>query len=150
MPPGGFLLEFAIPRPGQSFRSGGVSKSPLSQPCFDFGLQVPSAAWRGIRIDRPTCRGRARRDDRLNRPSLLLERRWYEWIVLLQGYRGFPFFQLSQCLAVAGAFGQHFTPEFLGLGMIAALGGDRCQIAPGQMSVNALIDAAKLIGPLAA
>jgi hypothetical protein len=53
--------------------------------------------------------------------------------------------QLCRCLTIARAFCQHFTPEPFGLGMIASLGGNGGQIAPGKMPVNPLTDAAKLV-----
>ena len=39
--------------------------------------------------------------------------------------------QLRHRLAVAGALGQHVVPQLLGLGLIAAFGGQGRQVAPG-------------------
>jgi hypothetical protein len=50
------------------------------------------------------------------------------------------------CLPISWAFRQHLPPEPLGLGMIAALRGKGRQIAPGQMAIDTLIHAAKLVG----
>jgi hypothetical protein len=50
------------------------------------------------------------------------------------------------CLPISWAFRQHLPPEPLGLGMIAALRGKGRQIAPGQMAIDSLIHAAKLVG----
>ena len=54
--------------------------------------------------------------------------------------------QFRQRLTVPRAFRQHFTPKPLGLGMIAALRGKGRQIAPGQVAIDTLIHAAKLVG----
>jgi hypothetical protein len=74
MPPGGFPPEFAVPMPEPSFQSGDRSKSPPFRLCFGFVPLVRSAGWPENHNGRPTHRGRGRRDDRLNRLSLLLER----------------------------------------------------------------------------
>ena len=50
-------------------------------------------------------------------------------------------------LAIAGALGQDVVPQPFGLGMVAALGGQDRQVAPGPMTVDSLVDAAKLVGP---
>jgi hypothetical protein len=54
--------------------------------------------------------------------------------------------QLCHCLPIPRAFRQHLPPEPLGLGMIAALRGKGRQIAPGQVAIDSLIHAAKLVG----
>jgi len=51
---------------------------------------------------------------------------------------------------VPGAFGQHRLPQPPRFGMVAALGGQGRQVAQGQMAVDPLVDAAKLIGALQA
>jgi hypothetical protein len=56
--------------------------------------------------------------------------------------------QLRQRLAIARAFGEHLAPKPLRPVTIAALGGKGRQVAPGQVTVNPLIEAAKLVGTL--
>ena len=45
-----------------------------------------------------------------------------------------------------GHSARYGTPELIGFGVIAPFGGQDRQVAPGQMSVDPLIDAAKLLG----
>ena len=56
-------------------------------------------------------------------------------------------FELRQGLAIAGAFGENVVPEPLRLHEIPALGGQGRQVAPGEMAVDPLVDAAELVGP---
>jgi hypothetical protein len=53
--------------------------------------------------------------------------------------------QPRQRLCVPRALGQHLVPEPPGLGKVAALGGQRCQVAPGDVAVDPLIKTAKPI-----
>jgi hypothetical protein len=57
-------------------------------------------------------------------------------------------FQLRQGLAIAGAVCQNLVPELLGLRAVAALGGQHGQVAPGQVPVDPLVEAAQLFGTL--
>ena len=54
-------------------------------------------------------------------------------------------FPQRQGLAVPRAFGQHLAQEALGLGVVAAFGGQDRQVAPGDMPKDPLVDAAKLV-----
>ncbi len=56
-------------------------------------------------------------------------------------------FQLCLRLAIAVDFLQHVVPEPHDLGVIAAFGGQIGQVALGEMTEYALIDAAKLVRP---
>src|SRR5262249_48669173 len=56
--------------------------------------------------------------------------------------------ELCQCLAIAGAFGQHGTPEVGFLFAVAPLFGQRRQVAPREMAVDALVHTRELIGAL--
>ena len=56
--------------------------------------------------------------------------------------------QTRQRLAIARAFGEHRFPQPPHFGMIAALGSQHRQVAPGEMAVDPLVDTAKLIGTL--
>jgi hypothetical protein len=58
--------------------------------------------------------------------------------------------QLRGGNTIVGAFCQERAPASLGLGKIAALGGEHGEVAPGEVSVDPLIDAAKLVGRLQA
>ncbi len=49
-------------------------------------------------------------------------------------------------LAVAGAFGEHRAPEFGGLDRVAAFLGQHGEIAPGEMPVDAHVQAGELFG----
>ena len=52
------------------------------------------------------------------------------------------------CLRIVGALSEHGLPESVHFGLIPALGGERGQVAPGEVAVDSLVDAAKLIGTL--
>ena len=55
--------------------------------------------------------------------------------------------ELRGCLWVPLALRQDLSPEAIHLGAVAALSGQHRQVAPGQVPVDSLIDAAKLLGP---
>ena len=50
LPPGDFPPEFAVQRPGQSFRSGDASRPRPFRPYCGFVPLVPTAAWRKITL----------------------------------------------------------------------------------------------------
>ncbi len=57
-------------------------------------------------------------------------------------------FKVISRLPVVGAFSQHGSPESGRLIVIAAFLGQRRQIAPGEVAVDALVHAGKLLRPL--
>jgi len=54
-------------------------------------------------------------------------------------------FPLRECLAVTGAFGQYLAQSFSASAWSPRSGRQRRQVAPGQVPVNPLVDAAKLL-----
>ncbi len=53
----------------------------------------------------------------------------------------------GQRVPVNRALGQDLGPYLRRLGMVAALGGQHRQVAPGQVPVDPLVDAGELLGP---
>ncbi len=54
----------------------------------------------------------------------------------------------ASALRSPGHSDKYFAPELFGFGQVAALGGDVSQIAPREMAIDSLVDAAKLVGPV--
>ena len=54
--------------------------------------------------------------------------------------------QLRERLPITGALGQDVVPQPLDLGMVTTLGGNCRQVAAGQVTIDPLINAAKMVG----
>jgi hypothetical protein len=56
--------------------------------------------------------------------------------------------ELCGCLAVPRALSEYVGPKLSGTIGVAALSGQHRQVAPGEMPVDSMVDAAKLFGPV--